>query len=1199
MDKNFIKDASIFLAALLILIFLLQPFSARAVVVVDTVTVDVSPNVMTTLGSKVYVAGQSVGVSIIDTADNNSMTSVETGAGPADIIALGTKVYTANSGSNAVSVIDTANNNDVTSVSVGAQPSRLASLGAKVYVSNRDDGTVSVIDGNTDVVVDTIGVGGNPTVLAVVGSKVYVADERNGTGNSVTVINTSSGNSTSSIAVGVYPIGMAVLNGKIYVANASEPTVSVIDSNTDTVIDTLNILGNPNSVAAFGSKVYVETGDNSVLSIVNTSNSNSITNLALAGQVVFTTLGNRVYALKRGNGSSLVTVIDKNSDSVISTLTVNNNYNGKAIVTIGDKLYVANSDNTVSVIRTTDATFTAPASHYDFSSTIAISATADGVDGVRFYIDGTALGPEDTTDPYEASWDTTQWPDGNHTLYAVSRTNANEYATTTLSVGTRNSSAVATLYFYGATDNDWANINNWWLDAAHTQPSGLPNTTDNVIVLSDVDDNSGSPAYVRSLNVNAGEFSINATASAGATFNNDSIAQGAITGNAVFNNGSHNDGAITGNAIFRDQSINNGTVSGNATFNHSSFNHGTVSGTGTFNHYSYNATNAHVQGVATFNDGSYNSAYVDNSAIFNDGSQNDSGTVSGNATFNNDSMNDADISGSAIFNDSSLSTGGTITGNATFTGTAYPFDPTGSVIGGNITFTNNVVFTLNAFRNWNPASPATGWTFLGTRSWIFNDQANVDSPIPGDAIFNDYSTNNTTIQGNATFGCGVINYSTVLGVITNQSNCLYFTGLGSGEWSDLDNWWTDRDYSVHALVLPGPSDNIVVANGGVGTNIGVPASVASLLVYASQFNISATVSGGAAFVNSSSFDSASAGLTLNGDVRFMGASINRGAISGNASFGNTSSLEGSGSVTGNATFNGSSDNQSVNIGGSIVFNDSSKNTVGSLSGNPIFNDLSYNNSSISSGATFNDGSRNSSSGTVEGAATFNDYSYNQNIVGSGSVFNGASANNKVISGSATFNGSSYNFYGNGDIDGNAAFNDTSHNGAAVTGDATFACEATNSGEVSGTITYAVCADNSGGSGNNNSGGSLQDYSRTGGSTYLWPTRVVNSSDITLNVSGCPIGYICTKNATITPAPGITPGKTLKFLKNLKYKSKGDDVLRLQQFLKTQGFLKGALDGIFGSVTRSAVIKFQKAKTIKPATGSVGPITRGVINQIIK
>jgi N-acetylmuramoyl-L-alanine amidase len=49
---------------------------------------------------------------------------------------------------------------------------------------------------------------------------------------------------------------------------------------------------------------------------------------------------------------------------------------------------------------------------------------------------------------------------------------------------------------------------------------------------------------------------------------------------------------------------------------------------------------------------------------------------------------------------------------------------------------------------------------------------------------------------------------------------------------------------------------------------------------------------------------------------------------------------------------------------------------------------------------------------------------------------------------------------------------------------------------------------------------------------------------------------------------------------LKYGSRGTSVVTLQKALIAQGYLKGSADGIYGNMTRSAVIKFQTAKKIK-------------------
>lgn len=65
--------------------------------------------------------------------------------------------------------------------------------------------------------------------------------------------------------------------------------------------------------------------------------------------------------------------------------------------------------------------------------TVDVTATAGdpaGIAGVEFLLDGSPLGPPDTTAPYELSWDTTTVPDGGHTLAARATNSAGARGTT-------------------------------------------------------------------------------------------------------------------------------------------------------------------------------------------------------------------------------------------------------------------------------------------------------------------------------------------------------------------------------------------------------------------------------------------------------------------------------------------------------------------------------------------------------------------------------------------------------------------------------------------------------------------------------------------------------------------------------------------------------------------------------------------------
>jgi Big-like domain-containing protein/purple acid phosphatase-like protein/calcineurin-like phosphoesterase family protein len=68
------------------------------------------------------------------------------------------------------------------------------------------------------------------------------------------------------------------------------------------------------------------------------------------------------------------------------------------------------------------------------TGTVSLAADATdnvGVAGVQFKVDGTNAGPEDTTAPYEGSWNTTTASSGNHSITAVARDAAGNTTTST------------------------------------------------------------------------------------------------------------------------------------------------------------------------------------------------------------------------------------------------------------------------------------------------------------------------------------------------------------------------------------------------------------------------------------------------------------------------------------------------------------------------------------------------------------------------------------------------------------------------------------------------------------------------------------------------------------------------------------------------------------------------------------------------
>lgn len=83
-------------------------------------------------------------------------------------------------------------------------------------------------------------------------------------------------------------------------------------------------------------------------------------------------------------------------------------------------------------------------------------------------------------------------------------------------------------------------------------------------------------------------------------------------------------------------------------------------------------------------------------------------------------------------------------------------------------------------------------------------------------------------------------------------------------------------------------------------------------------------------------------------------------------------------------------------------------------------------------------------------------------------------------------------------------------------------------------------------------------------------------------------------------PNPRPISCSVFNSNLYFGLTNNDVACLQEFLKMQGadiYPEGLVTGFFGTLTRGAIVRFQKKYGI-PATGFVGPLTRAKINQMI-
>ncbi len=79
---------------------------------------------------------------------------------------------------------------------------------------------------------------------------------------------------------------------------------------------------------------------------------------------------------------------------------------------------------------------------------------------------------------------------------------------------------------------------------------------------------------------------------------------------------------------------------------------------------------------------------------------------------------------------------------------------------------------------------------------------------------------------------------------------------------------------------------------------------------------------------------------------------------------------------------------------------------------------------------------------------------------------------------------------------------------------------------------------------------------------------------------------------------VSTSQPFQFTRNLVVGSSGTDVIELKKFLNAKGYNTGTLNDYFGASTQSALAQFQASVGISPAEGSMGAITRQVINNML-
>ena len=277
-------------------------------------------------------------------------------------------------------------------------------VSSHVYLVDSRDHELHVVDIQTNQVVDTIALDPAPTAVVASpdGQRVYIRHDP----GTVSVIDTTDNSVVASIEVGAASAGdvaIAPINqqwtpirsiggSRVYVTNNVDSTLSIIDTERNSVIETIAAgqLGSAHSVAVSpaGHELYVTDFDQPGSTFVIDANPVNVNETPIetgagSDKVAFSPDASRAW-VSNSNSNSVV-VIDTETRMIEATVAVGTNPSGLSVTPDGSTVYVANVDSqTVSAINTADLSVTT----IEINASTGPSSIAITADGAFAYVGG-------------------------------------------------------------------------------------------------------------------------------------------------------------------------------------------------------------------------------------------------------------------------------------------------------------------------------------------------------------------------------------------------------------------------------------------------------------------------------------------------------------------------------------------------------------------------------------------------------------------------------------------------------------------------------------------------------------------------------------------------------------------------------------------------------------------------------------------
>lgn len=376
-------------------------------------------------GDQVYVTNQDGNTVSRILLPNNAVVQTISGfSSPTGVVATNARIYVANATGNSVSVIDYYTETIIATVGVGNSPISvdLVPGGNTAYVTNIFGNSVSVLNLSNNTLAGTISAATNPTSFgrfitagcsgnpitfkitvhptptlnpiankSVCGGNTQPEISFSGTATTYSWVNSNPSIGLAASGTGNIPAFTAMNNGNTPItANitvtpikqplayfASNNNVVVVNTATNTTVDTIPVGNNPKGIAVSpdGSRVYVTTVDNGKLAVINTVTNTVDTSITIGNNpsgVVISPDGSKVYVAFSPYGvayNGAIKVLNTATNAVIATVnTTGKDPRGMTVSWSGYYVYISlfgsskidilnTSSNTISYSVTT---FTGP-----------------------------------------------------------------------------------------------------------------------------------------------------------------------------------------------------------------------------------------------------------------------------------------------------------------------------------------------------------------------------------------------------------------------------------------------------------------------------------------------------------------------------------------------------------------------------------------------------------------------------------------------------------------------------------------------------------------------------------------------------------------------------------------------------------------------------------------------------------------------